>query len=294
MSTYNLPISKDEHDLSFLDEEFKKRDKQPKPIGRPKGSLNKKTLEMKEKKNDENRLSTIDDLKRSDDYTFDIDDLPSEFPCCICSIGKSKSGKSYNTAYLIQYFSMHKPYFKAGLVMLGSKGLNDDYKWMPKDYVIDGYSEDVLRGWLDHLKSIREKTNKPPPPTFLILDDLLNAITNNDYFSNFLSQYRHYNITIFINNQTLANRTTGSLFREQTVYLFAWGTKAKNTLEHLYKWFGQLFDSFDEFKNHFLETTKEKHTCMFYDATQNDVHKNYLRWKSPENFKPVSLRFSKV
>jgi hypothetical protein len=45
---------------------------------------------------------------------------------------------------------------------------------------------------------------------------------------------------------------------------FLFNSKGKRTIEALYENFGQLFDSFKEFKEYFLECTKPKYTAMLY------------------------------
>ncbi len=225
--------------------------------------------------------------KKSDGWSLD----KIEFPTCILSIGKSKRGKSYLTRYLLDYFCVRKPVFKAGIVFVGTKGLNNDWDMMPDKAVITGYSEEKLKMWLAKLMQIKKSGKEIH--TFIVFDDLLGKLEKSSYFDNFLSTYRHYNVSVFLNNQYLASSSSGTLLREQTEYLFAFRTAAKRTITCLYDWFGQLFDSEKEFKKTFMEQTAEDHTAMLFIEGEEDVHENYLAFTAPgpDEFKPVKLVF---
>lgn len=288
-------------DFSFLDEPSRaeqKKNAPRRPRGRPKGSKNKKTIARDTKKAQRAKrkewITAIEDAKRDDpNYEFDIDHMATEFHGggMVLSVGKSKRGKTYNTNYLLQYFTLQNPVFKGGMVFQGSKGMNDDYAWMPDSHVIDGYNEDVLRAWVDKLKTIRGHVGDEMPATFLIFDDLLNAVQTNAYFNNFISLYRHLNISIFMNVQSLANRTSSTLVREQTNFAFFYKTSAKNTLKHMYEWFGQQWDNEKEFYEHFHKTTHDKHCAMLIDTSNDGKRGNFVQWKAPPDFKAVKLNF---
>lgn len=214
-----------------------------------------------------------------------------QFPCCILSLGKSKSGKSYNTSYLLNYFTIEEPVFHGGIVMLGSQGLNEDYDFLPKKCIINGYQEEILQNYVAKLKKYRETHNKPPPASFLVLDDLMGQLNNSQWFQNFISTYRHYNITVFLNVQFLKSRASSTLLREQVSYAFIFNTKTKNTIDALYDCFGQLFNSYEEFKQHFLQTSKERYSCMLYIADRDELEHNYYKYMGPINFKPKKISF---
>jgi hypothetical protein len=213
------------------------------------------------------------------------------FPACILSVGKPKSGKTYNTRFLLTYFSHTKKIFKGGLVFTGSRDLNDDYDFLPVKAIINGYDEDVLKRYVENIEQYRKRTGQAPPASFIVFDDLLGKLTGSNYFNSFVSIYRHLNITIFINVQYMKTKASNTLLRETISYAFIWNTKTKNSIDSIYEVVGQLFDSKEDFKKHFFETTKAKHAAMLYIATRDELQNNYYETIAPENFKKIRIDF---
>lgn len=222
--------------------------------------------------------------------SWTIDDM--EFPSCVVCIGKSKRGKSYLTRYLIQYFTLHTPIFKQGLVFCGTRGLNNDWDMFPDKCIINGYDENILMAWLENIKKVYA-SGKKLPPSFIIFDDLLGKLGKTKFFDNFLSTYRHYNITIFLNNQFLRQSASSTLLREQANYLFAFRTVAESTIAGLFEWFGGLFKNQEEFKKHFLSITEPKFQAMLFLEAEEDITKNYYGFRAPppDKFPQAKLNF---
>lgn len=213
-----------------------------------------------------------------------------QHPCMILSIGKSKSGKTYNTRFLLDYWLRQKRYFKWGIVFVGSKDLNDDYDFLPNHTIVNGYDEDLLMAYLDKLKKIKN-SGKVLPPSFIVFDDLLGKLQSSKKFDNFVSLFRHYNITVFLNNQFLTNRTSSTIVREQTNYAFLWKTSSRHTIEAIYNWWGGLrFANYNEFKAHFLRATKKRYACMLWHSNE-EIENNFLSYMSPANVNIVPLRY---
>ena len=218
-----------------------------------------------------------------------FDKMVASFPCVIVQIGRSKSGKSYNTRYLMYKFMLEYRAFKFGIAWVGSSKLNDDYKFLPEKAVLD-YSEDKLKMYLRKLEAMKDKLGHFPP-SFMVFDDLLSKLTQSDYFKNFLSIYRHYNITIILCNQYLKDRTSGTLLREQTDFSFTFKTRANNTLTGTYETFGTVFDSYADFKAHFIKCTQKKHTAMFYIQDEDEIENNYLSYAAPPNLPNKKIHY---
>lgn len=239
---------------------------------------------------DEVELKNLEDQvekrtpKKKKKSGWSLDDM--EFPSLIMSIGKSKRGKSYLTRYLITYFSVVKPVFKGGIIFCATKELNDDWKQFPEKSIITGYTDDKLRAWTDRLKERHEQGKRVP--TFIVFDDLLGVLQKSKYFDHFMSIFRHYHVTVFLNNQYLASAASSTLSREQTNYLFAFKSETTRTNKCLYEWFGQLFETYEEFKQVFRERTKEPHAAMLYIEDQEDKDKNYYSFRAPK-FDEVKL-----
>lgn len=248
----------------------------------------------------DNEQSVVNEQKENKQVTL-IDYI--DLPACIVQIGKSKRGKSYNTRYLISYLTLGHPIFKSVLVFSGSSGINNDYNFLPERCIINGYREDVLMRYMKNMEKIYEKLNEgrdrmeddiKPPPSLIIFDDLLGKLTKSKFFDSFLSTYRHYNITIILNNQFLKSEASSTLLREQATLAFMYYTQSKNTINSLYEAFGQGFDSETNFREHFLKKANIKlHASMMWSDKIEDHDDNYVRWIAPppSAFKPTAIEF---
>ena len=220
---------------------------------------------------------------------WSLDDF--RFPACILSVGKPRSGKTYLTRFLLTYFCKTDPVFKGGLVMTGSRDLNDDYDFLPSKAIINGYDEDLLKRHVDKLQAYRKRTGQPPPASFIVFDDLLGKLQGSAFFNNFISIYRHLNITIFINVQYMKTRASNTLLRECVKYAFVFKTTTKISLQCIYEVIGQLFDSFEEFKAHFLKVTSKPHAACLYIADRDNPEENYFEAIAPEHYKQQQIEF---
>jgi hypothetical protein len=205
-------------------------------------------------------------------------------PTIFLMVGKPKSGKSNAIKYLILKNSLdnHKgsAKFEFGLCMSGTS-YNKHYDFLPKKYVINGYNEEVLQNYVANLEQKIEKEGIKLPPNFLILDDLIGLMTNNNNFLvNLFSLHRHLNMTIFLAVQYLKVGASTTL-REITTHAILFNSKSFNTINGLFEAYGQLFDNVKDFKQLFLRITKEKHTGMLYISSIEDIENNYLIFKSP-------------
>lgn len=220
---------------------------------------------------------------------WSMDDF--RFPACILSVGKPKSGKTYNTRFLLTYFCKTKPVFKGGLVMTGSRDLNEDYDFLPEKAIINGYDEELLKRHVAKLEAYRKRTGNPPPASFIVFDDILGRLQGSAFFNNFISIYRHLNITVFINVQYMKTRASNTLLRECIKYAFIFKTTTKISLQCIYEVIGQSFDSFEEFKEIFMKATNEPHAACLYIADRNDKHENYFTSIAPEDYRQQQIEF---
>ena len=96
--------------------------------------------------------------------------------------------------------------------------------------------------------------------------------------------------------QYIYGRGSTPVLRECTTLAFLFNSKGKRTLEALFENFGQLFDSFQEFKDYYLECTKEKYTAMLYIQDVENRDENYLQYKAPppeemKHVKDIQLKY---
>ena len=209
-------------------------------------------------------------------------------------LGKPKRGKSWALRHTILKHSVDKPkIFKYGIVFTRTK-FNGDYDWLPDDYVYPDYDPMILQQYLDGLKELDPKDIEP---SFIIFDDIQGVLNSNDPVLTSLNAcHRHFKISIFYCFQYIYGRGSTPVLRECTTYAFLFNSKGKRTLEALYENFGQLFDSFDEFKEYYLACTKEPYTAMLYIQDIDSKEDNYFQYKAPspkemKHVKDVQLQY---
>ena len=202
-------------------------------------------------------------------------------PRIVLLIGKPKKGKSNMTKYLILDGALNQKQFNFGLVLCGTKYSND-YDFLPDDYIIQGYNEEVLNKYVDKLKSIKEETGETPASNFIIFDDLIGLLDKYDNnLMNLFSIHRHLGTSIFMCVQHL-NTGTSTLLKECCSHAIMFNSKSFNTLKSLYENFGMLFENLDDFKYNFLDITKEPFTACLYEQDEDDVNLNYKICRAPD------------
>lgn len=222
--------------------------------------------------------------------SFEID---FEKPQVMTFVGACGKGKSFLLRNLIKQFSK-QGVFKFGLVF-SSTEFNPDYDFMPKGSVHGNYSEASLKRYMDKLKNyLEENPGSKLPPNFLILEDLLGILkTNSSIFSNLISTYRHYNMSIFITSQYLV-KNVSTLLRELTRTAFIFKTRFKNSQVALFESFGQLCESQDEFNQMLDDATKDKYSCLVYMADKESKEESYISFKCSGDDETFKLKFNPI
>jgi hypothetical protein len=211
-------------------------------------------------------------------------------PSIFLFIGKPASGKSHLIKSMFFDFQKAK-HFKFILAFVRTK-FNNDYSYLPDEYVIDEYSDDKVLNHVEKLREYRKKSGKQCPPNAIIFDDLLGTIDwYNDRMTNWLCSFRHTNTSIFLTAQYLLSKSTATSLREMVNYAFLYNSKQKNSLKGYYEAFGQLFDSYDDFVAKFQAITKQKYHCMVYNANEDEIENNYLDYVAPEKIPEFQLKY---
>ena len=191
-------------------------------------------------------------------------------------LGAPGSGKTNLVKFLIL---KNKERFNFGLVFTGTKFDYQDYSYIPEEYIIQGYQEDVFEAYLSKLEEHAEKYGKAPF-NFIVFDDLLGLLSNMDTgFINFLGNRRHYNCCVFFCSQYLRSKIP--VLRDLTHKAFIFRTNRHDTMKCIYEEFGTLFEDYEDFKRHFQQVTKEKHVCMLYDR-EVELEDNYMYFLAPD------------
>ena len=210
-------------------------------------------------------------------------------PQIVVSVGKPKRGKSNAVKWCILKNAVDNQIFKYGIVFSKTAKMNDDYNYIPKEWIYEDFDTDILQQFIDGISKLDKKE-----PCFCVVDDQQGLLNRNDpVLLNFISIHRHLNCTLFFNFQYLY----GSMptLRECTTIALMFNSKGKRTIEGLFENFGQLFDNYNDFKNYFLALTKDPFVAMMYLQDVDNINDNYLYFKCPDmsqkKFKNIILDY---
>lgn len=207
-------------------------------------------------------------------------------PSVVVAVGKPKRGKTNSVKWCILKNAVDNKIFKYGIVFTKTK-FNEDYKFIPEQYIYTHYEPDILNQFIDGISELDTK-----PACFVVFDDQLGLLNRNDpTLLNFISIHRHLNCSIFFSFQYLYGAMP--VLRCCTTAALLFNCKGKRSIEGMFENFGQLFDSFDQFKAYFLALTKEPYVAMLYLQDVDDIEDNYLHFKAPDmtKFKHIKLKF---
>ena len=160
-------------------------------------------------------------------------------------------------------------------------------------YILENFDEEKLKTHINKLREWRRKNNKPVPPNFIIFDDLLGQIDwYSEFMTNWVASFRHTSTSILLTFQYLqAKGGVSTCLRECTSMAFIFNSKFKNSLKALYEAYGMLFDTFDEFADHFQSITKQRFHCMVYMSDVDELSQNYIDFSAPEKIPDYKLDY---
>lgn len=204
-------------------------------------------------------------------------------PVNIVIIGRKKSGKTNLVKHLILRNTLVNDHFKYGLIFTNT-GFNDEYNYVPPDYVIKGYDREKFLQYIKFLEGLDEIQ-----PNYLVFEDLVGILNNDPVFTNFICNNRHYKTTVIVNAQYLV-KGINTVLRENTDIGFFFNSLNDRTQRSLYEAYGGLFPKFIYFKEAFLTNTSERYTCMLYKSdgvlgskgTVEALNKTFFRYKAPD------------
>lgn len=208
-----------------------------------------------------------------------------EIPSLIICAGKPKSGKSHLIKYII-YKYRHK--FQYGIVMCKTS-FNDGYDYIPEDFVHSKYDENKIKNLMKLQSKLIE--NGIINDCFLILDDCLTCDYNKELFTDLITQYRHYHITVIISTQYIYK--VNPTIRECANYAMLFRQSTKRSIEAVYESFGAHFDNYESFKQYITNNTDD-HKFIFVDinSDQDDIDNIYQVMKAPKKIPKFLLKFS--
>jgi len=198
-------------------------------------------------------------------------------------IGSSRSGKSYLLKFgLTQLLEEKKNGLKFGLVFTATKHTGA-YDWLPDHAVVNGFNPVILKNYLKWLLATqKKKKQKVIPNNFIVFDDIVNSLQQKEkWFEEFLSTYRHYNITLFVTTQFI--NKCAPLFREQAEYAYIFQLHIAKAIEATYDSYGSLFETVKKWKAFPVASTSAEHTALVWNKESKPVIAlKYSVFKAPE------------
>ena len=222
--------------------------------------------------------------------------LPTK-PVIMVFVGRQESGKSYAIKSLMNQWAKID-HFSYGVVFTGTK-FTGAYKYLPEKCVQEWKGNPSLQGYIEKLRKWQEKTGKPCPPNFVILDDLLGSINWYDpWMTNWIGNFRHTNTTVIVAAQYLAQGSS-TTFRECTNYAFMFNSSNEDSMKFMSKFFGGMKlavpgkDRQIEFERLLQRVTEaEQYQALLYRNNRKTVQETFLAWKAdpvPDDLK-IKLR----
>jgi hypothetical protein len=205
------------------------------------------------------------------------------------SVGKSRRGKTHFTrALLADQIARKVNPLKFGIIFVKTKFKHSYEVFEKQGYakVYEGYNEEILKQFVKNLKETYEHEGKVEP-NFVVFEDLVGILNNqSQWFINWISTYRHYNTSPFINVQYLLGRGAISpIMREQTSFVMLFNSKCNRTIKNVYENYGQLWPNEKTFKAHYMANTSPSkvgpYVCLVYIEYEDELEKNYIPMKAP-------------
>ena len=175
-----------------------------------------------------------------------------------------------------------------GIVFTQTKFGGGNFDYIPEKFVHEQYSPAKLIALKKLQKKLIEEGKSPA--AFVIFDDCLyGKIWNDPELLSLCTQLRHYNITCIISTQypyAIPPTLRSNAF---TVSMFM--MTAEPALKGLYESFGQMFDSFNEFRKYLFANTGD-HSFLLFDARigGTTVAERYHVMKAPSDIPPFMMK----
>lgn len=187
-------------------------------------------------------------------------------------VAAPKSGKSYLIKYLIYNLAKSKK-IDYCVVFCGT-AFNNNYDFLPPNYVFSNYDENVL----SQIMYLQQNSNKI---VCLIFDDCVafeQMFRYSKLFNTLITEHRHYKALIFIATQYI-NKVSPTI-RECCGYYWIFSQRTKRAYEAIYETVGcNSHDDLMSFKN-FIQDNTGNYYVIFADRMEVP-EKMYKKFKAP-------------
>jgi hypothetical protein len=201
--------------------------------------------------------------------------------------GLQGGGKSHFIRYLMY---RNRKRFNWGIVFTNTGFAGDNFDYIPQKYVHPVYNQKALLSLMNVQKKLIGDGKSPE--AFVIFDDcLFGKQWNDNEFKSLITQLRHYHVTCIISCQY--PQSIPSLFRANVFQVIMFYMNAQNAIKALYESYGQMFDSYTQFKKYLLEHTGN-YQFIHYDAKNGgqSISSRYTAMKAPDKIPKFTIRYT--
>lgn len=195
-----------------------------------------------------------------------------DIPSVHLMVAAPKSGKSHLIKYLV--YRLAKSRRIDYCVVFCGTTFNNNYNYLPKNYVFSNYNEDVL----SQIMQQQQNSNKI---VCLIFDDCVSfeqMFRHSQLFNKLITEHRHYKALIFIATQYI-NKVSPTI-RECCGYYWIFAQRTKRAYEAIYETVGcNSHDDLISFKN-FIQNNTGNYYVIFADRMEAP-DKMYKKFKAP-------------
>jgi len=194
----------------------------------------------------------------------------------IVAVGSKGQGKSYLMTSFLKHVLSLGYYKNVHFVCPCYNGeASNSYQFL-KDQkhvlIYKSYSQSVSK---------RVDADRKKAPTLFLIDDGTSELINNidPSFINLITTNRHFKkCTIYIAVHS-SKKAMVPVVRNNIDHIFIYKIANVKLLEDIYyEFFSMLFEKFKSFKDFYVETTKEKNSCIHFSIHQDGIDINVKNW----------------
>lgn len=136
------------------------------------------------------------------------------------------------------------------------------------------------------------ESGRNPPEAFIIFDDCLDQYQfTSPLFTDLITQYRHYHISVIIATQYVYK--TPPTVRECSQYAVLFRQTTERSINAIHESFGEMFSSSQNEFSKFLQENTNDHQFILYNAYSDSDNPRdaYQIMKAPANLPDVQIAF---
>lgn len=210
--------------------------------------------------------------------------LKIKVPFIWLNLGEPGSGKSHFTKYLTWASVIKNRIFN--LVLYATTTAEDNPKqldWMDPNWIFTEFHWGIMEKLIGYSRQYR--FNETGFQALVIIDDPVGAINFNDpKWFNYVTTFRHKNISMVINAQYL-NRVFDPIWKNSIRTGCFWQLTNKNSFNAAYDCFGQAFRTDKDFKyfcQHRAKLSVRDHNFVCFNKNAEDESKIYALCVCPK------------